>query len=785
MTAEELVDTLIKPELALLSSMVCCEVLKALCSKIPSLMITTELRWQVWLNSISQSPMNLVNAIEEGCSMIRRLTILFASAVLFSTTAFGHALFDNPAGSFELDWSNEQVKRTSATGVFNTMGLRVDNDPQVARVTEEGEVQGIALTFDIDDAFAFDIDETVTVSITLDVTGVEFFYIAYDRNGGPDGRRTVTVPKDTSGWQTLDVELDRARFANRGFAGTDFAIASGIDMASQVLTIRDLSFRRHGKSAPAPAMGLLELSVIGLGTNQPITAQVGLYDASGRMPLPAEGAVELQIFDQFTRNVEVREELDNLSWPHVNRYSFYVEGSYRAVIPAGEYDLVVLKGPEYRIETQRVTVPEIGMLQHTVGLAHRLNLSAEGWYSGDVHNHFSRPDASWNPKQVAHARAHDVHMHWLYQLGNSVATHFHQFAFGQAGQYRDRDYFLGSGQEDPRTDYLGHMLSMGQAKQVRHADDYLRYDRAARAIQELGGIAGIAHMDFAQFWQDVALALLAPDGLVNFVEVMQYNTVNTRDWYRFLNMGFHLPAAAGSDWPYMSLPGTVRTYVKIDGAFSPEAWNAGLAAGQSFVSNAPALEFTINGRPMGAKIDVNAGEKLMVQASARIEPTWDRLTRLELIRNGEVIETVSAKSADGADVLTLTTETVAGHGAWFAVRTEGLKHRDIVFQTPYTMRTQAHSSPIYVSVDGGPSADPATAVVLIDAVLERLEWFKGAAYARNDNEAWESPDRTEELVEVLRPSMHQWVNEKMDWYRVRQAQLRGESSGNVSSAASN
>ena len=692
---------------------------------------------------------------------------------LLVSTAHGHALFDNPAGSFELDWSNDQVSRCFATGVFNTMGLRVDNDPGAAQVAEGGGVRGIALTFDIRDEWAFDIDETVTASITLDVTDLDYFYIAYDRNGGPAGRRRVQVPEGASGWKTLEVELDRARFANRGFAGTDFAISSDIDMATRVLAVRDLSFRRHGDGQGSHvATGRLELSLLDQENGTPVTAQVGLYDATGRMPLPAEGAVELQVFDQFVRSVEVREELDNLSWPHANRYSFYVEGHYRAVVPAGEYDLVVLKGPEYRIETRRISIPNDGVAQHAIEMVHSLDLPAAGWYSGDVHNHFSRPDASWNNKQVAHARAHDVHMHWLYQLGNSVATHFHQFAFGQSGLYRDSDYWLGSGQEDPRTDYLGHVLSMGQSEAVRMPDDYLRYDHAARAIQELGGIAGIAHMDFAQFWQDVALALLAPDGLVNFVEVMQYNTVNTRDWYRFLNMGFHLPAAAGSDWPYMSLPGTVRTYVYIDGEFTPRAWNEGLAAGRSFVSNAPTLEFTVNDQPVGTHIEVRAGEKLAVRAFAKIEPSWDRLARLELVRNGEVIKTVRAPTAEGARELVLSAEADAGRGAWFAVRTEGLKQRDIVFQSPYTMRTQAHSSPIYVSVDGGPSADPATAAANIDAVLDRLEWFKGAAYARNDNESWESPDRTEELVDKLRPSIHRWVDEKMQWYRERQQQLR-------------
>ena len=282
-------------------------------------------------------------------------SVLGLVCLLVPCALFGHALFDNPAGSFELQWQTNQIERSFATGVFNTMGLRLDNDPSVARVVElDGEsiIKGIALAFDVDDEFAFDTDEDITAEIDIDVTGISEFYIAYDRNGGPDGRRNVQVPNGVSGWQTIEVMLDRARFANRGFAGTDFAISSGIDMATQVLAIRDIRFSRKGeKPLPSGDSGRLDLLIVDSENGRPLTVQVGIYDSGNRMPLPSNGAVELQIFDQFTRSVEVREELDNLAWPHANRYSFYIEGSYRTILPAGEYQLVVVKGPEYAIET--------------------------------------------------------------------------------------------------------------------------------------------------------------------------------------------------------------------------------------------------------------------------------------------------------------------------------------------------------------------------------------------------------------------------------------------------
>ena len=59
----------------------------------------------------------------------------------------------------------------------------------------------------------------------------------------------------------------------------------------------------------------------------------------------------------------------------------------------------------------------------------------------------------------------------------------------------------------------------------------------------------------------------------------------------------------GADWPYFgpTLPGVERTYVKVDGALRPSTRGSrGSVAASVYVTNGPFLEFTVNGRPMGA-----------------------------------------------------------------------------------------------------------------------------------------------------------------------------------------
>src|SRR5207253_2983254 len=82
-----------------------------------------------------------------------------------------------------------------------------------------------------------------------------------------------------------------------------------------------------------------------------------------------------------------------------------------------------------------------------------------------------------------------------------------------------------------------------------------------------------------------------------YLEVMGYSDhlITSEIWYRLLNCGFHLPAAAGTDaFPnFTSLrgpPGLVRVFVHAGMTLDHRLWLAALKAGQTFVTNAPLLD---------------------------------------------------------------------------------------------------------------------------------------------------------------------------------------------------
>jgi len=231
-----------------------------------------------------------------------------------------------------------------------------------------------------------------------------------------------------------------------------------------------------------------------------------------------------------------------------------------------------------------------------------------------------------------------------------------------------------------------------------------------------GGVNGYAHAwDSPAFFYGAGhrkgMALDVPFGLVDFVEVLQRGTANINTWFDFLNLGYKLVPAAGTDYPAFDQPGTVRSFVKTGRDFSTPAWFQGLKAGRTFATNGPMLELTLNGHGMGSELQVDSGAPLVVEAKATINPDIDVLDRLELFEQGEVV--AKRTSNGGADELQLRHEIKAGHGTWFVLRAYGKK------QDPWAS-VVALSAPIYVRVGPQGFCKPAAVPSIVAGMREQL-----------------------------------------------------------------
>ena len=630
------------------------------------------------------------------------LVLAVLTLLITSSTVMVSAHQSHPNGTLRLAWQSEHISRVTAVDLdARTSGAALFRATGPARVEQrDGRscVVGALLLFDVDDAFAFNIDETVSVELVLDREFSNGVVSYHDRAVLRPQTQTVRFTDNAPRWQSVTLTLERARFANRLLTAADFGLAApGGDLVapqpgdSAEIAVCGMRLKREGKPAlHAGPQGTLALEVHNetdeaSGALTPV--RIGLYDAQGRLPLPSPSALTFRRWeDERVSQTELIPGVEK--WPYDGRYVFFIDGTYETKLEAGTYDLVIGKGPEYRLQQRQVTITAGERTQLKVMLPRWIDMPANGWYSGDDHIHFQRAPAD-NEWISVLMRAEDVHVANLLQMGNPSQYFFSQYAFGPKGQHVVDQHALVAGQESPRTMQLGHTIGLN-ASRYHHPLEYFLYNKTAEAVRQDGGLFGYAHtgLDFFAERSHAAagLALDVADGLVDFVEVLQFGQLGTGLLYDFLNLGFRLTPSAGTDWPYLSLPGAERCYVQVTGAFSPQAFFDGMKAGRLFVTNGPMLALDVGGQSMGSEVHVKAGQTLTIKATARQNPDYGTLDRLELVVHGDVIKT--AKAETGAETLELVHELQAQTSLWLALR---------AYSTEMGL---AHSAPVYVYVDG-------------------------------------------------------------------------------------
>lgn len=670
--------------------------------------------------------------------------VCLAATVIPAGAAFAHG---SEARFVDLlEWKRDNFSQVFASNRAHLEGLPsnwAEATPQVRVIDGKSCVLGQLIGFNVDDRFAFNIDEPVKLKVTYASEYTTPFLIGWDKNGGNGAGIANIAPDKSSKFPTLELTLDRARFAGQATAGADIAIAAP-DLGT--LVICDIKLERSNTTKMPTAFGKVQLTLKDAKTGGLVPARVGLYDATGRAPLPSDKALMLQRFADDLRMVAVNERT---FWPTDNRQAFYVDSNYEGEVPAGTYELVVARGPEFKVHHSKFEVKKGETAKVTVSLERYADMPAKGWYSGDSHIHVTRDEVA-DPALWGFVAAEDVHVGNLLEMGNIIKVYFNQpKAWGKASRFERDGHFIVSGQESPRTGFFGHTVHFNLSTPVHlKTDEYFLYHKVFEDVQRQGGLAGFAHMgwgarDGGTPKMNRGLTMLAPFGLVDFIEVLQGGRLTHDGWYRLLNLGYKVKPAAGTDWPYSDLPGVVRFYVQVDGPLNLDKWFESYDKGRTFVTNGPLLDFTINGKGIGEELRVKKGTKLDIAALARLNPDVDTLDRMELVVLGDVADT---KSAGDKDSVELRKQITAEHSMWVAVRAYGGR------QDPRNV-TIAHTAPIYVVVDDEPTWKRDAVPTIVAELRDRLQQMLVEPYETpiTGNEAWENREVLTEQWRLQRP----------------------------------
>ena len=486
-----------------------------------------------------------------------------------------------------------------------------------------------------------------------------------------------------------------------------------------------------------------ELTITVHAENASVPARISVLGADGRAYAPPDRWMHAD--DGFDRSVQSFE----------NHY-FHCPGTCALTLPRGKATITVARGLDHAIETRSVDVVAkpltVDIALRSIALPERYG----AWASADLHVHMNYGGHYRHTLDSLAEQARAEHLDVVHELVVNKEERFPDIAtFSTQPFVRDGVTIL-QGQEY-HTSYWGHLG-------ILQPDDHLllpgfsAYALSALAspypyngvIADLGhaqhALIGYVHPFDERVDPDKAASLtnaLMADvshGKVDYYEVVGFSDhkASAEVWYKLLDLGFHLPAGAGTDamGNYASLRGPVgmnRVFLNAAPSSTPAALKETLRSGHTFATNSALLGFDIDGRRPGDTVELDAAKSMPYHASLRsIVP----LDHFEVVFNGRVAakHTLDAArmSAEIDDALDVT------ESGWILIRAWN-DHADPHVQDIYPYAT---TSPIYVRVRGKTPTHQADAKFFVRWLDRALE----SASARTDyNSAHEKADTLDYL----------------------------------------
>lgn len=463
-----------------------------------------------------------------------------------------------------------------------------------------------------------------------------------------------------------------------------------------------------------PAIHPVRLRILDRATGQPVPVRLHLHGAAGEYLPPKANHRKVNphwFEDNYGEFVNSQ-----------NQYC-YIRGECEVDLPLGEVFIELTRGYEVAPLRGSFTVtPETSEV--TFELERVLHWRERGWVTADTHVHFLSPQTALLEGAAEEVNVVNLLASQWGEMFSNVSDFDGSTTLGAKDFGGEGEFMVRVGTEN-RMQVLGHISLLGYSGAMIQPlcsggpsesaiGDPLEVTMAdwARQCIEQNGLVVLPHAPVPQGERAADIVL----GLIHAIEMKTHNPFSEgqitpyglADWYRFLNLGYHIPVVGGSDkMRAADLLGGIRTYVHLGGReLTYTNWMDAVKEGNTFVTVGPLAEMTVEGLPPGRQLELPTGGG-HVNVSWQVQSANMPLERVEVVVGGlAAVESIvdGALQAEGSAELTITDAT------WIALRVRGSYRNN-------PGEIAAHTSAVQVLLAGKRAYSPSDAM----AVLEQIE----------------------------------------------------------------
>ncbi len=436
----------------------------------------------------------------------------------------------------------------------------------------------------------------------------------------------------------------------------------------------------------------------------------------------------------------------------------YIPGETTINLPSGKVYVEISKGFEITPIRKVIEIsPETEVI--TLEIEKTLQWREKGWVSADTHVHFLSPGSALLEGSGEGVNVVNLLASQWGELMTNVGDFDGKTTYGLKTAGGDGEYLVRVGTEN-RQHVMGHISLLGYEGNiiapmtVGGPDESAIGDPVeilltewAQQCKKQNGVVILPHFPNPRLENASAIITGGVDGVEMTSGSWLYGGIDPyslMDWYRYLNCGYFVAAVGGTDkMDAATAVGAVRTYANIgkDREFSYEEWKEAVRRGNTFVTYGPLIEFNVEGKPAGSRIEMPSSGGT-VNISWEVESVTIPMSRIELIVNGEVKESVSLSQWQGKG----TWSFKISKSSWIAVLVRG----------HYPGRPEiiaAHTSPVMVSVKNSP-------MIVAEDALTILDQIEGAM-AYLDTIGTRAEDKIYKRMKMVLTSSHRIIHNRM------------------------